>query len=151
MPQSLAQVYIHVVFSTKDRVGFLKNADIRREMHAYLATAFNGHDCHAVAIGGTADHVHALCAWSRTRTLADVIGDVKRVSSKWIKTKGDRFALFQWQGGYGAFSVSHSNVGRVRAYVDGQEEHHKTMTFQDELRALLRKHGVAFDERYAWD
>ena len=139
------------MFSTKDRVAFLKEADIRRQMHAYLATAFKGHDCHVLTIGGIGDHVHALCAWSRTRALADVIGDVKRVSSKWIKTKGDRFALFRWQGGYGAFSVSHSNVARVRKYIDGQEEHHKTMTFQEELRALLRKHGVRLDERYIWE
>ncbi|MBN1918485.1 MAG: transposase [Verrucomicrobia bacterium] len=151
MPQSLAQVYLHVVFSTKDRIAFLQNADIRPQMHAYLATAFTGHDCRALAIGGVRDHVHALCAWSRTRALAEVIGDVKRVSSKWIKTKGGQFALFQWQGGYGAFSVSHSNVGRVRAYIAGQEAHHRTMTFQDKLRALLRRHGVVFDERYVWD
>ena len=151
MAQSLAQVYIHVVFSTKDRVAFLKDADIRRQMHAYLATAFKGHDCHAVTVGGTADHVHALCLWSRTRALAEVIGDVKRVSSKWVKTKGERFALFQWQAGYGAFSVSHSNAGRVRAYIDRQEEHHRTKTFRDEFLALLRKCGVAFDERYVWD
>jgi putative transposase len=151
MPQSLAQVYVHVVFSTKDRITFLLDADIRRQMHAYLATVFNAHDCHAVTIGGTLDHVHLLCTWSRTRTLAEVIGEAERASSKWAKTKGARLRTFQWQNGYGAFSVSHSNVGRVRAYIDGQDEHHKTMTFQDELRALLCKHGVAFDERYMWD
>jgi len=151
MAQSLAQVYVHLVFSTKDRVGFLKDADIRRQMHAYLTTAFNGHECRALAIGGTTEHVHALCVWSRTRTLADVISDVKRVSSKWVKTKGDPFALFQWQSGYGAFSVSHSNIALVREYVEHQQEHHRTMTFQQELRALLKKHGVEFDERYIWE
>jgi putative transposase len=151
MPQSLAQVYVHIVFSTKDRAAFLRDADNRRQMHAYLATAFNGHDCHTLTIGGTADHVHALCTWSRTRTLAEVVGEVKRASSKWVKTKGARLAAFQWQNGYGAFSVSYSNAARVCKYVEDQQTHHKTMTFQDEFRALLRKCGVAFDERYVWD
>ena len=151
MPQSLAQVYVHVVFSTKNRTPVMASADLRRQMHAYLATVFKGHDCRPITIGGTADHVHILCTWSRTRTLAEVIGDVKRLSSKWVKTKGPPLAVFQWQNGYGVFSVSHSNVGRVRKYIDGQNQHHKTITFQQELRTFLRKHGVPFDERYIWD
>jgi putative transposase len=101
-----------------------------------------------VIVGGTGDHVHILCNLSRTQTVAKVIGEAKRNSSKWAKTKGPDFS---WQNGYGAFSVSRSQVDQVREYIAKQEEHHQEMTFQDELRTLLKKQGIAFDERYVWD
>ena len=138
------------MFSTKDRANSLADGGIRLEMQAYLATVFKEHESPALTVGGTQDHMHVLCALGKTTTLAKVIGEAKRNSSRWIKTKGGELARFQWQNGYGAFSVSHSNVPRVREYVDNQATHHQTMTFQDELRALLRKHGVRFDEQYVW-
>lgn len=151
MPQSLAQVHVHIVFSTKGRTRFLDDEAIRRQTHAYLAATLNEHECPALLVGGTADHVHVVCTLSRTRSLAEVIGKVKHSSSKWIKTKGPRLVKFAWQNGYGAFSVSHSNLARMRAYVRDQSRHHRRMTFQDEVRVLLEKHGVAYDERYVWD
>ncbi len=151
MPQSLAKIHVHIVFSTKDRRGFLQGADIRKEMHAYLASTLKAYDSPARIIGGTADHVHILCDLSRTQTLAKVIGETKRNSSKWIKTKGNQFTAFQWQNGYGAFSVSVSKVPQVVEYIESQDAHHRTRTFQDEFRAFLTMHGIEFDERYVWD
>ncbi len=151
MAQSLAQVYVHIVFSTKHRQNILADATIRREMHAYLASILKAHETPALLVGGVGDHVHILCRLSRTVTLAKIVGEAKRGSSKWIKTKGPEYAGFQWQNGYGAFSVSYSQVAVVREYIAHQEQHHQKMTFQDEVRALLVKHQIEFDERYVWD
>ena len=151
MPQSLARVVLHVVFSTKGRIPFLKDADVRTELHAYMAGILQNIGCEPVVINGVEDHMHVLCNLSRTTTIADLVEEAKKSSSRWIKTKGAAYQDFQWQAGYGAFSVSQSNVEQVRLYVENQEEHHRTLTFQDEFRALCRKHGVAVDERYVWD
>ncbi len=151
MPQSLAQVYIHIVFSTKNRVPFLDDGKIREEMHAYLAAVFREYDSKAIIIGGMPDHVHILSNLSRKFTIAEIVREAKRNSSKWVKTEGDTLSKFGWQNGYGVFSVSHSNVSQVQAYIRNQENHHTGMDFRDEYRKFLRRHGVEFDERYVWD
>ncbi len=151
MPQSLAQVHLHVIFSTKNRTPFLVDAELRKRMHAYLASIMKAYDSPAKIVGGAADHVHMLFALSRTNTISKVIGEAKRNSSKWIKTNGVDFELFQWQNGYGAFSVSFSKIDEVHKYISEQVEHHKKMSFQDEYRNLLRKHNVGFDKNYIWD
>ena len=150
MPQSLAQVHIHVIFS-KNRTLFLVDTGLRKRMHAYLASIIKVHDSPARIVGGTADHVHILLALSRTNPISKVIGEVKRNSSKWIKTNGSDFELFQWQSGYGAFSVSFSRIDEVQKYIAEQMEHHKKMSFQEEYRNFFRKHNVNFDENYVWD
>jgi REP element-mobilizing transposase RayT len=151
MPQSLAQVHIHVIFSTKNRMPFLVDAEFRKEMHAYLATIMKAYESPAQIMGGTADHVHILCALSRSATVAKLIGEAKRNSSKWIKTKGGDLELFQWQNGYGVFSVSYSKITEVRGYISDQMNHHKKMPFQEEYRFFLRKHSLDFDEAHVWD
>ncbi len=151
MPQSLARVVIHVVFSTKNRVPFLKDASLRERLHAYMAGVLQQIGCEPILINGTEDHVHVLCNLARTVTLASLVEEAKKAPSKWMKEQGAAYRDFYWQGGYGAFSVSESNVGKVRAYIANQEEHHRKVTFQDEFRALCRKHGVEIDERYVWD
>jgi REP element-mobilizing transposase RayT len=151
MPQSLAQVHIHVIFSTKNRTPFLVDAELRKRMRAYLASIMKSYDSPAKIVGGTADHVHLLFALSRTTTISKVIGEAKRNSSKWIKTIGGDFELFQWQNGYGAFSVSFSRIDEVQKYIAEQMEHHKKMSFQEEYRNFFRKHNVNFDENYVWD
>jgi REP element-mobilizing transposase RayT len=151
MPQSLAKVLVHIVFSTKHRYPFLAEKNIRDEMHAYLGATCNELECAVLTVGGVADHVHILCVLSRNVSIAKLVGDVKRGSSKWVKTKGKMLTKFAWQNGYGVFSVAQSQVERVREYIAGQEEHHRKKTFQDEYRLFLKEYGVDFDERYVWD
>jgi REP element-mobilizing transposase RayT len=116
-----------------------------------MATALQSCESPALVINSMPDHVHVLCQLSRKHAVCDVIEVVKKASSKWLKTKGRLLEKFYWQGGYGAFSVSPSNVASVRQYIEQQEEHHQRMSFQDELRVLLSKHGIEFDERYVWE
>ena len=151
MPQSLSSVHIHLVFSTKGRQPFLKNEEIRKEMHAYLGGVSKKLDCPPVIVGGTEDHVHILCRLARTISQADWVKEIKRVSSIWIKQREPALVAFTWQGGYGAFSVSASAIDKTCEYITGQQEHHKKQTFQDEYRAFLRKHGMEWDERFVWE
>jgi len=120
-------------------------------MHAYLGGTCNELQCPVLIVGGVADHVHILCGLSRNMSIAKLVGDVKRGSSKWIKTKGRMLTKFAWQNGYGVFSVGQTEVERVREYIAGQEEHHRRKTFQDEYRSFLKEYGIDYDERYVWD
>jgi REP element-mobilizing transposase RayT len=151
MPQSLAQIYLHIVFSTKERHSFLQDASIRDEMHNYLGGICNNVGCPVLRVGGVADHVHLLCRLGRTRTVADLVQELKRESSKWVKAKSSLLGDFRWQNGYAVFSISPAHVEPVRSYIATQEEHHRTVTFQEELRRLLTKYGLEWDERYVWD
>jgi len=151
MPQSLAQVYLHIVFSTKNRTAFLQDKLLRNELHRYLGGTCRNLDSPSLVVGGVEDHVHVLCRFSRTITIADFVRELKRESSKWLKTKTADLAAFQWQQGYGAFSISPAHVEQLRTYIARQEEHHRKETFQDELRRILGKYGVKYDERYLWD
>ena len=150
MSQSLSRIYVHVVFSTKHRVAVLSDA-VRPHLYAYTATVLSNLDCVPIEIGGVADHIHILSTISNNLSVSKFIEEVKKPTSKWLKTQDASLRDFYWQSGYGAFSVSQSNVNRVREYIIKQEEHHRTMTYQDELRKLLEAHGVEFDERYLWD
>ena len=148
MPQSLSAVYIHLVFSAKERRPYLRNTATREAVHAYLGGISKTLDCPPIIVGGVEDHVHLLARFGRTITQAEWVKELKRVSNLWLKGEGQPI---QWQGGYAAFSVSQSNLEAVRAYVANQAAHHQRLSFQDELLALLRKHDVDFDERYIWD
>ena len=148
MPQSLSQILVHLVFSTKDRKPLLKSTTIG-ELKPYLGGILNNLNCNPIEINAVEDHAHLLFALSRTASLASVVSELKSGSTKWIKSKW--LMEFAWQGGYGAFSVSISKVDAVSQYIRNQEEHHKEKSFQDELRGLLREHGISFDEKYLWD
>ena len=150
MPQSLSNILVHLVFSTKERRRDIR-PPIEEELRRYLATVASTCGCPALKIGGTDDHVHVLFVLSRTITVAKLVEEVKTESSKWIKTKGPEHAGFAWQNGYGAFSIAQSQVETVRRYIATQKEHHKERSFQDEFRALLRRYQVEYDERYVWD
>ncbi len=150
MPQSLSSILIHLVFSTKNREPYI-TAEIEPELHAYLAAVFRECRSPALIVNGTVNHLHALFTLSRTTTVAELVEEVKKRSSKWAKTKGGMYRTFQWQAGYGAFSVSQSNVVAVRKYIAEQKEHHRRKTFEEEYRSFLEKYGVAYDERYVWD
>jgi putative transposase len=151
MPQSLAAIFLHLVFSTKNRQPFLRNTNIREEAHRLIGGASKTLDCPPLIVGGVEDHVHVLCRFGRTITLADWVKELKRVSNQQIKQFGPGISEFQWQGGYAAFSVSQSNVDAVKRYIANQDEHHRKVNFQDELRTLLREYQQEWDERYAWD
>jgi putative transposase len=144
--QSLASIFLHLVFSTKERQPFLREPGLQERTHAYLASILRSAECPPTIVGGVADYVHHLFELSRQACLAGLVGDLKASSSKWLKTQG--VAGFAWQRGYGCFSVSPSNVPGVRSYIVEQARHHRVRSFQDELRLLLYRHGVAYDERY---
>lgn len=149
MSHSLSKNTLHLVFSTKDRRPFL-SASLRPRLFAYLSGIFDEWQSPAIVIGGHQDHVHALFLLSKNHPLKRIVEEVKKGSSKWFKTAGPALDKFSWQSGYAAFSVSQSSIAKVAAYVREQDEHHKRMSFQDELRELLKRHGMAFDEQHLW-
>ena len=150
MAQSLSKVILHIIFSIRNREPWL-DRDVRPRMHAYLATICHDLGADLVRVGGVADHVHIVTTLPRTVSQAQLVEQIKKASSKWIKALDARYRGFFWQRGYGAFSVSPSQLDAVLQYVEAQREHHRTRTFQEEYRELLHRHGVDFDERYVWD
>ncbi len=150
MPQSLAYVLVHIVFSTKDRRPLLTDT-IRPELYAYLATILSNSENICVRIGGVDDHVHIALFLARTETISRIAERLKIASSKWIKAKGPEFAKFGWQRGYAAFSVGLSDRSALVKYIDNQAAHHSRRDFQAEMRAMFTQYGVAFDERFVWD
>jgi REP element-mobilizing transposase RayT len=151
MPHSYAQILLHLVFATHQRQPFLADPTIREELYRYLGGIGRQMGCPILAAGGAADHVHTLASLARTVAVADLLEDLKGSSSKWIKEKGSTLWAFQWQKGYAAFSVSQSQAKSVRRYIDGQEEHHRRVSFETEFVELLQRHQVPYDERYMWD
>jgi len=149
MPRTLGFVLLHVIFSTKDRLPIL-DADLRPRLHAYLATVVRNADCECFRVGGIADHVHLAIRLNRTTTIAKLMEEIKTSSSKWIKTQTPHLSKFAWQEGYGVFSVGPADREALLHYIDTQEAHHKKQSFQDELRAFLKKYGMDEDERYLW-
>jgi len=150
MPQSLAQVYVHIVFSTKERYPFIQ-PNIESELFAYMGDTIKRTGGIPHLINGTADHVHLLSSLPRTVALSKYIEEIKRNSSRWIKTKDSGYQKFSWQNGYGAFSVSGSQKDSIIRYIAGQKEHHRNIPFKEELLAFLKKYNVEYDERYLWD
>ena len=152
MPQSLSKIWLHVVFSTKERKRYLQNEQFRTEMFRMLSHEVTSFDCVSAGVGGYVDHVHLLIGLSRTATVADLVKHLKIRTSKWAKSAERGVSTFQWQAGYGVFSVSHSNCSAVSEYIRNQQKHHSGgMSFQDELRTLCAKHEIEIDERYVWD
>jgi len=150
MPQSLSLVIVHVAFSTKERQPLLV-PDLQSPLHAYLATVARNADCECFRVGGTTDHVHLAIRLARTLTIAALIEKLKTASSQWMKTQPGGSKTFAWQRGYGCFSISPKNLDALRAYIDNQEEHHRTRTFQEEFRMFLEKNGIEYDGAYVWD
>lgn len=144
MPQSLAQILLHITFSTKNREPIIQS-DVENELHAYMATVCNNMGCHTHQISGISNHVHIACNLSRTVAVFDLLEDVKKFSSKWIKTKGRIYRNFAWQAGYGAFSLGMSQLDTVKKYISRQKEHHRKKTFQEEYLELLKKYKIEYD------
>src|SRR6185503_20827172 len=150
MPQSLAKILIHLIYSTKNREPYLIEG-LRDELHRYTAAILKELDSPALLVNSVEDHVHIAFVLSRTQSISHVVQEIKTGTSKWLKTKAANLAQFHWQNGYGAFSVSQSNLDGVLKYVANQPEHHRRKSFQEEYREFLSRYQIAYDERYVWD
>ncbi|MES2982680.1 MAG: IS200/IS605 family transposase [Verrucomicrobiota bacterium] len=149
MPQSLSNILVHLVFSTKNREALISK-DIRQRLHGYMVGILDHLKSPSIQTGGVEDHVHILFSLNRTTTIAEVVEEVKKGSSKWMKAEGG-VKEFSWQSGYGAFSIGESQVETVVRYIQNQEEHHKKITFEQEYRKFLERYKVTYDEKYVWD
>jgi REP element-mobilizing transposase RayT len=149
MAQTLVCLRVHVVFSTKDRRAMI-TPEIEPELFAYLGGVMRNLESHCLAAGGTSNHVHLLVSQSKKIALCDLMEEIKKSSSKWIKTKGADLRTFGWQDGYGAFTIGQSQVEALQQYIARQKERHKKQTFEEELIMLLKKYHVPYDERYIW-
>lgn len=150
MPQSLNKIYVHIIFSTKNREPLIFDS-VKDELFNYLGGVCKNLECNPIQVGGYRDHIHILCLLSKKITLIKLLEEIKSSSSKWIKTKGENLSNFYWQSGYGAFSVNPTEIDVVKNYIINQEEHHKVKSFQDEYRAFLKKYDVQYNEEYVWD
>ena len=147
MGQSLHQVYAHIVFSTKNRQALIKPS-IESKLYAYICGIIQQFEGHVVAINGMPDHIHILLRLSNKFADMDLIKNIKGSSSKWMVEAG--YSGFAWQSGYGMFSVSFKTLGAAKEYIDTQKEHHKTLSFKDELRRILNAYDIEYNEKYLW-
>lgn len=150
MAQSLSNILLHIVFSTKNRQPFIDES-IERELFKYVATVARTLHCPTHGIGAADDHIHIACSLARTMAVSQLIQEIKQDSSQWMKRQGTSYAEFAWQNGYGAFSIGQSQLGYLQRYIANQREHHRRESFQDELRRLLQRYEIEYDERYLWE
>ncbi|PTN10408.1 transposase [Mangrovibacterium marinum] len=149
MSQSLSKLYVHLIFHIKrDEVKIME--EDCNELYAYVGAIIKDNESIPLSINGTNDHVHILCIMSKNIALAKLVEEIKRHSSRWIKEKGSHYKQFAWQGGYAGFSVSQSVHNKTKKYIENQREHHKTISFKEELLAFLKEYGIDYDERYLW-
>ena len=150
MSQSLANLLVHIIFSTKDRLPLIRQK-IEDQLHSYIAGIFKEYSSPAIIIGGTDNHIHILCSLSKKISLSKVIENVKKSSSKWIKTVDPEYRKFYWQNGSGAFSIGASGKIATIKYIRNQKKHHRNKSFQEEFLKFLNKYRIKYDERYIWD
>ncbi len=150
MAQTMVEILVHVIFSTKNRENLIK-PEIETELFAYIGGVLRKHESVLLSANGTENHIHLLILQSKKIALSDMIREVKKASSLWIKTKDEAFNNFNWQGGFGAFSVSKLQIETVKKYIAKQKEHHKKQTFDEEYRGFLERYSLEFDERYFLD
>lgn len=150
MGHTYSQILLHIVFSTKHRQPMIDN-ELRDRLFEYMGGIVNNNIGAAIVFGGVADHVHGLIKVKPSVAVSEAMRELKAGSSGWIHDEFPSKADFAWQSGYSAFSVSQSNVEPVRRYILNQQEHHRKRTFQEELVALLDRHGVEYDPKYVFD
>ena len=148
MPQSLTNILVHLIFSTKHREPWICD-EVRPHLNAYVVGTLANHQSPSVATNSVNDHMHILFALSKTYSVSKIVEEVKTGSSRWMKEQGIRG--FHWQNGYGAFSIGQSQVAAVKKYIARQEQHHRRVSFQEEFRQFLERYQVPYDERYVWD
>jgi REP element-mobilizing transposase RayT len=150
MPQSLFKMLAHIVFSTKNRADFIL-PEIENDLFGYIHGIVENNGAKLIIANGTENHVHLLVSLPKKIDIPELIGDIKRDSSSWIKKQRNQYNDFYWQKGYGAFSIGQSQIETVTNYIKRQKEHHAKQNFQDEFRVMLEKYEIDFDERYVWD
>ena len=150
MPQSLSKIYLHIVFHIKTTSPQIDEAHLER-VHSYIGQLVNSTGCSIIRVGGIGDHVHVLCLLSRNETVSHLVEEIKRNSSRWIKTLGQEYECFAWQGGYAVFSVSESLINKTIEYVIKQKEHHKKLSFNEEYIQFLKLYNIDYDERYVFE
>jgi REP element-mobilizing transposase RayT len=150
MPQSLSNVLLHIVFSTKNRAKLIL-PEFENELHAYLSDICRANKSNVYKVGGTENHVHIACSLPRTITISSLLEEIKSSSSKWMKSKSPNCSSFAWQSGYGAFSLGQSQLPTLIQYVENQHAHHGKKSFEDELLGFLKLYEIKFDEQYLWD
>lgn len=149
MSQSLSKLYVHLVFHIKFNSVPIRSED-ENHLYAYIGSIIKDNQSMPILINGTKDHLHILCVQSKNIALAKLVEEIKRHSSRWIKTLGPYYRQFAWQGGYAGFSVSPSLYDRTKKYIANQEEHHKKATFKEELITFLKEYNIEYDEHYLW-
>ena len=147
MGHSYSALYYHIIFSTKNRTAQI-TTDIQPRLCDYIGGITKGENGTLIAAGVMPDHVHLLAAFPTTKCVADIVGRIKANSSKWIHETWLARRGFAWQSGYGAFTVSQSSLDKVRAYIDNQDTHHASLSFEEEFVAFLKRHGISYDEKY---
>jgi putative transposase len=150
MAQTHVSLLVHIVVSTKNRANLI-SPEIELELFAYVGGIVRNYESVLLAANGTPNHVHLLISLGKRILLPDLVGHIKRNSTKWMKTKGGILTKFGWQDGYSAFSVGHSQLDTVKRYIADQKANHEQRLFEDEMRGFYRKYGIEFDERYVWD
>jgi REP element-mobilizing transposase RayT len=151
MSQSLSMLYVHVVFSTKNRIAFISNENIRKELYSYIAKIIYEHDSVPIEVGGHKDHVHIFLDLSKNLSLKQLVRLIKVSTSKWLKTRGEEFKNFHWQNGYGGFSIGEAHRLKTIDYIKTQDEHHHKISFQEEFIIFLKKNNMDYSEKYMWD
>ena len=149
MAQTLVSIIVHVIFSTKNREALI-TPEIEPELFAYMGGILKNHESRLLDAGGTADHVHLLVSQSKNLSLSSLMKEVKKGSSSWVKTKGRGLRNFHWHYGYGGFSIGKSDVQNLKKYIANQREHHRKLSFQEELVQFLDEYGIAYDQRFLW-
>ena len=150
MAQSLSKLFVHLIFHIKSNSCTIRNQE-KHELYAYMGSIIKDNESMPILINGVEDHVHVLCIMSKNIALAKLVEEIKRHSSRWIKTKNIYYSGFSWQGGYGGFSVSPSLQEKTKNYIEKQEEHHQKLTFKDEYLLFLKEYGIEFNEQYLWN
>jgi putative transposase len=150
MAGTYTNLLYHLVFSTKNRIPLISEA-LQSDLYEYIGGIIRGEGGTLLEIGGMPDHVHLLVKFKPAKSVSEMLNRIKAKSSKWVNDEKLKVRKFGWQDGYAAFSVSESQVDPVRQYIQGQEAHHMRQSYQDEIRALLARHGVEYEERYLWD
>jgi len=143
-------VIIHLTFSTKNRRRLIP-PELQQELSAYITGILKNLDCPSIRTNAVEDHAHSLFLLSKIQALAHVIEEMKRGTSKWIKTKGPQYAYFSWQVGYAAFSVGQVGLDKLIEYIENQQKHHEHISFQDEVRQFFKRYGLELDEGTFWD